>query len=316
MANEKPVREGTALITGASAGIGADYARYLAGRNYDVILTARRTPRLNKLAKELEKAHGITATVIPADLAKPDAAAKLAADIKKRKLQVDYLVNNAGYSKIGKFSKAKWKDQADMLQVMVTAVTELANIFTPDMVKRGHGYIVNVASVAAYLPGSAGDPLYAPVKAYVKSFSQSLYRELKPLGVNVIALCPGYTYTEIHDVSGTREVMNRYPKFIWLTAPRVVREGHLAVREGRGPIVINGFMYSFLAGLFRMLPENLLTRTTPARPTAAPKKASAKKLAKKAPAKKAAAKKAPAKKPAGKKPAAKKPAARKKAAKK
>lgn len=311
MATTQNDREGTALITGASAGIGADYARYLAARNYDVILTARRTPRLNKLAKELEKAHGIKATVIPADLAKPDASAKLAAEIKKRKLQVDYLVNNAGYSKIGKFSKAKWKDQADMLQVMVTAVTELANIFTPDMVKRGRGYIVNVASVAAYLPGSAGDPLYAPVKAYVKSFSQSLYRELKPLGVHVIALCPGYTYTEIHDVSGTREVMNRYPKFIWLTAPRVVREGHLAVREGRGPVIVNGFMYSLLSTVFRFLPENLLTRTTPSRPTSVKKKP-----VKKAPVKKTAAKKAPAKKASAKKTAAKKPAAKKAAPRK
>ena len=318
-ANRKPA--GTALITGASSGIGRDYARYLAARDYDLVLTARRGPRMTALAKELEKAFGVSVTVIPADMAKPDTPKKLAAEVKKRKLQIDYLVNNAGYGIPGAFHKMKWQQHGDMIQVMLTGLTELAYLFAPDMVKRGRGHIVNVASVAAWLPGSPGNTLYAPVKAYVKVLSQSLYRELKPHGVNVVAMCPGYTYTEIHDVAGTREAVSRYPGFMWLEGPRVVREAHVAVVQGNGPVVINGGVYRVLTGLMSLLPGNLLTRTrgkraaAPAKPAAkkpAAKKPAAKKApAKKTAAKKPAAKKAPAKKPAAKKAAAKKPAARK-----
>ena len=308
MAEAKRIIAGTALITGASSGIGRDYARYLAQRDYDLVITARRAPRLNQLAKELEKAYGTKVTVITADMAKPDTPAKLAAEIKKKKINIDYLVNNAGYGVAEKFTKSKWKTQQDMIQVMLTALTELAHIFAADMVKRGNGYIVNVASVAAYLPGTPGNTLYGPIKAYVKSFSQSLYRELRPHGVNVVASCPGYTYTEIHDVAGTRDQLNRMPKFIWLESPRVVREAHLAVRTGSGPVVINGAIYSILASIFSILPDNLITRA---------KKPSAKKpAAAKAPAKKPAAAKAPAKKPSAKKPAAAKAPAKKAPAKK
>lgn len=328
MAETKRKAVGTALITGASAGIGRDYARYLAMRDYDLVITARRTPRLNKLAKELEKAYGTQVSVIAADMAKPETPAKLAAEIKKKKIAIDYLVNNAGYGVAESFTKSKWKTQNDMIQVMLTGLTELAHLFAADMVKRGHGYIVNVASVAAYLPGTPGNTLYGPIKAYVKSFSQSLYRELRPRGVNVVALCPGYTYTEIHDVAGTRDRMNKMPKFIWLESPRVVRESHLAVRTGSGPVVINGGIYSLLATLFSILPDNLITRAkkpaaakpaakpaakTTAKPTSKP---ATKAAAKKAPAKKAVTKKAAAKKPAAKKAPAKKSAAKKPAAKK
>ncbi len=308
MATQQKTREGTALITGASSGIGRDYARYLAQRDYDLVITARRAPRLNKLAKELEKAYGTKVTVITADMAKPETPAKLAAEIKKKKITIDYLVNNAGYGVAESFTKSKWKTQQDMVQVMLTGLTELAHIFAADMAKRGHGYIVNIASVAAYLPGTPGNTLYGPIKAYVKSFSQSLYSELRPRGVNVVASCPGYTYTEIHDVAGTRDRMNKMPKFVWLTAPRVVRETHLAVRTGNGPVIIHGALYSTLCAIFSLLPANLIT--------GGKKPAAKKAIAKKAPAKKPAVKKAPAKKTAAKKPAAKKPATRKAPAKK
>lgn len=308
MAEAKRIIAGTALITGASSGIGRDYARYLAQRDYDLVITARRAPRLNQLAKELEKAYGTKVTVIAADMAKPDTPAKLAAEIKKKKITIDYLVNNAGYGVAESFTKSKWKTQQDMIQVMLTGLTELAHIFAADMVKRGNGYIVNVASVAAYLPGTPGNTLYGPIKAYVKSFSQSLYRELRPRGVNVVALCPGYTYTEIHDVAGTRDRMSRMPKFIWLESPRVVREAHLSVRTSSGPVVINGAIYSALASIFSILPDNLITRA---------KKPSAKKVATgKAPAKKAVAKKTAPKKAVAKKAPAKKAVAKKTAPKK
>lgn len=290
MAQEQRKAAGTALITGASAGIGRDYARYLAAHNYDLVLTARRTARLNVLAKELQKGFNISVTVLPADLEKPETPGKLAAEIKKRKITIDYLVNNAGYSLAGRFTKHKWAARAAMIQCMLTAVTELCYIYAPEMAKRGKGYIVNVASAAAFLPGSTADPLYGPVKSYVKKLSQSLFQEYKPQGVNIVASCPGYTYTEIHDVAGTREAMNRLPKFIWLEGPTVVRESHVAVVQGHGPVLINGWPYKLVAFILNFIPDNLLTLTRgPKAETASPK----------------------AKKPAAKKPAAKKPAAKK-----
>ena len=314
MVETSNAKAGTALITGASAGIGRDYARYLAARNYDLVLTARRTARLNALAKELEKGFNVKVTVIPADLEKPETPAKLAAEIKKRKITIDYLVNNAGYSLAGRFTKHKWTARAAMIQCMLTAVTELCYIYAPDMAKRGTGHIVNIASAAAFLPGSTADPLYGPVKSYVKKLSQSLYQEYKPQGVNIVASCPGYTYTEIHDVAGTREAMNRLPKFIWLEGPTVVRESHVAVIQGQGPVLINGWPYKLVAFILNFIPDNLLTSTRgPKKQAAKPKvkkaasKSAGKKVVKKA-APKAAAKKAPAKKAVKKTPAKKAPA--------
>ena len=312
MAQVENMKAGTALITGASAGIGRDYARYLAARNYDLVLTARRTARLTKLKTELEKAFNINVTVITADLEKPDTPSKLAAEIKKRKLHIDYLVNNAGYSLAGHFTKHKWAARAAMIQCMLTAVTEMCYLFAPAMAKKGKGHIVNIASAAAFLPGSTADALYGPVKSYVVKLSQSLHGEYKSQGINIVASCPGYTYTEIHDVAGTREAMNRLPKFIWLQGPTVVRECHMAVIVGRGPVLIHGWVYKLVAGILNFIPDNLLTykrgpSKAPVKKTAAAaKKAPAKKApAKKRSATKAAAKKAPAKKAPAKKAASK-----------
>lgn len=307
MAQSSKQSAGTALITGASSGIGRDYARYLAARQYDLVLTARRASRLNDLAKELQKAFNIKVTVLVADLDKPATPAKLAADIKKKNIQIDYLVNNAGYSLVGRFSKYKWAEHAAMIQCMLTAVTELCHIYAPQMAARGHGHIVNIASAAAFLPGSAHDVLYPAIKSYVKLMSQGLYRQYRPQGVNVVATCPGYTYTEIHDVSGTREAMNRLPKFVWLQGPRVVRDSHLAVMQGRGPVIINGWVYKLIAFALSFIPGNVMTRTPRPKtttaeiaPAAAKKPAARKTTAKKATASKAKPTKAAAKKTAPK----------------
>ncbi len=250
----------TALITGASAGIGRDYARLLAARGYHLILTARRADRLEALADELKSAFNIQVTCLPDDLADPKAPARLAEKIKAAGLQVDYLVNNAGYSVPGFYRDVRWDVERDMIQVMVTAVAELCHIFGRPMAERGYGRIVNVASVAAYLNGSAGSTLYSATKAFVQRLSQSLAIEYRGTGVNVIALCPGFTYSEFHDVVGNRAHMNRLPRFLWLEGPRVVREAHDSIERDGGPIVINGWIYNFLAYLIRILPENLLNK--------------------------------------------------------
>jgi short-subunit dehydrogenase len=250
----------TALITGASAGIGRDYARLLAGRGYNLILTARRTQLLNTLKAELETAFNIRVDCFPADLAKPQAPAQLKAKIDAAGLEVDYLVNNAGYSVPGFFRDVRWEVERDMIQVMATAVAELCHLFGPAMATRGMGRIVNVSSAAAFLNGSAGGTLYPAIKSFVLRLSQSLAIEYRGTGVHVVALCPGFTYSDFHDVAGNRDEMNKLPSFLWLTGPRVVREAHEAVEADTGPVIINGWSYKLTALLMRWLPQNLLTK--------------------------------------------------------
>ena len=321
----------TAFITGASAGIGRDYARLLASRGYNLILTARRTDRLNELKDELTQAFGIEVTCFPDDLADPKAPRRIADKVEAAGLRVDYLVNNAGYSVPGYFRDVRWDVERDMIQVMVTAVAEFTHIFGPDMAKRGFGRIVNIASAAAYLNGSAGATLYSAVKSFVNRFSQSLDIEYRGTGVNIVSICPGFTYSEFHDVAGNRETMNKLPSFVWLTGPRIVRDAHEAVEAGKGPVIISGWVYKLTALAMRILPENMMTRRSRKdsrnlvpRPedthAAAPKKQSSTKKSaastKSAPAKKVIAAKKPATprrtaKTVAKKPAVKKPAAKK-----
>lgn len=298
----------TALITGASAGIGRDYARLLAGRGYNLVLTARRKDRLEALKTELESAFGISVLCLPADLANPRAPQQLAQKISDAGLQIDYLVNNAGYAVGGYFRDVKWEAERDMIQVMVTAVAELCHIFGPGMADRGYGRIVNVASAAAYLHGSAGSTLYPAIKAFVLRLSQSLAIEYRDTGVHLVALCPGFTYSEFHDVAGNRAQMNKLPKFLWLEGPRVVREAHDAVEADTGPVVINGWAYKLTSLFMRWGPQNILTKkanknSRNAKPQAHHVALEPDNKSNPQSAKKSAA---PRKKPAAKKPATKK----------
>ena len=258
--NTPPTLRKTALITGASAGIGRDYARYLAAEGYDLILTARRKTRLQEVARELSGAFGTQVTVLTADLTDPAAPTKLAADIRKKGLQVDYLVNNAGYQVPGFFDRVRWDVQRDMMQIMMTAVAELCHIFGPEMAARGFGRIVNISSVAAFVPGQAGGALYPSVKAFVLRLSQSLATEYRTAGVHVVAVCPGFTWSEFHDVAGNRAQMNKLPGFMWLDGPKVVSDAHNAVEAGRGPVVVNGWVYKVLATLLQIIPDNWVGR--------------------------------------------------------
>ena len=258
--NTPPTLRKTALITGASAGIGRDYARYLAAEGYDLILTARRKARLEEVARELSGAFGTQVAVLTADLTDPAAPTKLAADIQKKGLQVDYLVNNAGYQVPGFFDRVRWDVQRDMMQIMMTAVAELCHIFGPEMATRGFGRIVNISSVAAFVPGQAGGALYPSVKAFVLRLSQSLATEYQTAGVHVVAVCPGFTWSEFHDVVGNRAQMNKLPSFMWLDGPKVVSDAHNAVEAGRGPVVVNGWVYKVLATLLQIIPDNWVGR--------------------------------------------------------
>jgi short-subunit dehydrogenase len=191
--------------------------------------------------------------VIAADLSQPDAAAILADEVERRGLEVDYLVNNAGLSNAGAFAEHAWDTLAAELQVMVMAVTELTHRFVPGMKARGWGCVVNVSSVAAFAP-TGKSMLYTGIKSYVLHMSQALDMELKPFGVHVTALCPGFTRTEFHDVMGTRERASKnLPGPLWSTSEAVARAGHVAVLRG-DPVCIPGLINKVLAASARRLP--------------------------------------------------------------
>jgi len=244
------------LVTGASAGIGAAFARELAAHGHDLVLTARRVDRLESLAQELRERHGATVTVLPADLADPAAVGELCDALDARGLRVDWLINNAGYGVPGTFDAVPWPTHEAFIRVLMTAPAELAWRLLPGMRERGYGRIVNVASLAGHVPGTAGHTLYGASKAYLIKFSQSLALENRHLGIHVCALCPGFTWSEFHDVTGTRELMNQMPRFMWQTAEEVVREGCDAVE--RGDVVrVTGRVNRFIKALVKLMPDRM-----------------------------------------------------------
>lgn len=243
---------GHALITGASSGIGAAIAREYARRGVPLILTARRVERLHTLADELR--GQVDVVVLGADLADPRAPAALEAAVRERGLHVSHLVNNAGYSVPGRLLASPWAVHADMLQVMVTSVCELTHRFLPAMEARGHGRILNIASVAGLLPASAGDTLYAAAKGFVIRFSEALARESRRRGVHVCALCPGFTRSEFHDANGTRVLADKVPGWMWQDADVVARQGVDAVEQGQTR-VITGTINRVLVWLVPRIPR-------------------------------------------------------------
>ena len=245
-----------ALVTGASAGIGEAFARELARRGHDLVLTARRADRLEALAQELRDRHAIEAIVAPLDLARPDGPEALVAALEAQGLTIDVLVNNAGYGVPGYFNEQPWSTHAAFIQVLMTAPTELAYRLLPGMKARGYGRIVNVASLAGHVPGSAGHTLYAASKAYLIKFSQSLALEGKGTGVHTTAVCPGFTYSEFHDVTGSRNLVSKMPAFMWMDALTVARQGLDAVDAGTA-VYVNGGVNRAIKTLFKLLPDCL-----------------------------------------------------------
>jgi short-subunit dehydrogenase len=249
-----------ALITGASAGIGKAFARVFAEHGFNLVLVARREERLRALAGELTERHGIAARVVVADLADPDAPQKIHEQLQAGGVAVDALVNNAGYGIAEHYKDSSWEDQARFMQVMATAPAHLMHLFLPGMVERGYGRIINVSSMGALLPGMSGHTLYSGVKSFLIKTSQSLMIELRGTGVHVTAICPGFTYTEFHDVIQTRKsVSEDYPEFMWMTAEQVARQGYDAVTAGK-PVYVNGRLNSLAASLMRFVPDSFVMK--------------------------------------------------------
>lgn len=239
-----------ALVTGASAGLGVHFALALAAQGHDVILTARRSDRLDQLAQQIRDRFGTQAHVIPANLAQPGAVAGLMADIAKQGLAVNLLVNNAGFGARGDFAALDGGAQAEMIDVNCRALIELCHAVLPGMLQMRRGGILNVASTAAFQPGPWMAVYYAS-KAFVLSFSEALHEEVKPHGVHVTALCPGPTRTEFFEAAAMEDVFFRR----FATAPEpVVRDGLAALKANR-PVVIPGLMNRVMATATRFTPR-------------------------------------------------------------
>ncbi len=245
-----------ALVTGASAGIGKAFAEALAESGANLVLTARRADRLNQLAANLKEKYKIEAIAVAADLADPAAPEKIAAAINASGARVDILINNAGYGHPGRFEQSEWPAHRDFIALMVTSYAHLVRLFLPGMQAQGFGRIINVASLAGLMPGSAGHTMYGASKAFLVCFSQSLAAENKDRDVRISALCPGFTYSEFHDVNNTRHLIDALPKF-WVMPAAPVVKGALAAVERRHVVYVPGLWNKFVAWTMKALPRRI-----------------------------------------------------------
>lgn len=241
--------ESRALITGASAGLGREFARQLANQGKDLILAARRVSRMEDLARELTDEFNIAVDVIQSDLSLADGASRLHAQVASRGLHVDYLINNAGANGPDLLKSRDWPAHRQYVELMMTSVTGLCHYFIPAMCERGFGRVLNVASVAGRIT-IPGDYSYGPTKAYLIALSKGLSVSLRSTGVNVLALCPGFTHTDFHAGKTLSKKKASTPAFIWYNADVVVREGLAALEKGRA-VYTSGRLYRFLVPILQ-----------------------------------------------------------------
>ncbi|HEX2484649.1 MAG TPA: SDR family oxidoreductase [Myxococcota bacterium] len=245
-----------ALVTGASSGLGVDFARELARRGARLVLVARREPRLRALADELAKETGVEVRVEAVDLADPGAREALADRLAAERVEVDVLVNNAGFGVYGPFLDIPWERERQMLELDVAAVVHLTKLFAQGMVARGRGWILQVASIGAYQP-SPTYASYSAAKAFVLSFGEALSFELRHTGVKVTVVSPGVTATEFLRVSGQSPSL--YQRLAMMRSADVARAGVRAMLKGR-PSVVPGLVNKVPAFLMRLTPRRLQAR--------------------------------------------------------
>jgi short-subunit dehydrogenase len=257
MSLPKPRRDGAALVTGASSGIGEAFAANLAGRGFNLVLVARSAGKLEALAEDLRRT-GVRVEVLPADLSSADSRAELPARLAALGLAVDVLVNNAGLSTTGPVAEADVDAELNVVNVDIAAVVDLCTRFLPDMVHRRSGAILNVASTAAFQP-LPGQSVYGAAKAFVKSYTEALAAELRGSGVTVTALCPGPVDTAFVQTAGFRdgEAEGSMPGFMWRTPGQVAKTGIDGLARG-SRVVIPGLPNQASARLAGYVPHQLL----------------------------------------------------------
>ena len=242
-----------ALITGSSSGIGLAYAKLLAREGFDLVLVARDLPRLNKLAKELNKAHKIKVQTIKADLTKPAQLVKVERRLANKVNPIAVLINNAGFGIKQSFIDSDLKREQELLDVLVTAPMRLTHAVLPNMVKQNNGVVVNVSSIASWIAGGT----YSAAKSYLTVFSEYLHTELRGTNIKISALCPGFTRTEFHERGKMR--MSGLPNFMWLTSDQVVAKSWRYVNANK-VVCIPGWQYLILSTIARTAPRPLVRK--------------------------------------------------------
>lgn len=247
----------TALITGASNGIGLELARVHARQGDNLVLVARNKKKLDELKAELETSYKVKVHTIGKDLSVKNAAHDVFNEVKTLSLNIDFLINNAGFGHYGKFVENPWEKEEQMIQLNITALTQFTKIFLPGMIKRGSGKIMNVASVAAFLPGPLMAVYYA-TKAYVLSFSEAINNEVRDKGVTVTALCPGPTASGFQSAAEIDGIplfdSNKIP-----SSKQVAEYGYKAMMKGKA-VAIHGFQNRLMVGSLRLSPRNMVVK--------------------------------------------------------
>jgi uncharacterized protein len=246
-------KKGTALITGASSGIGLELAKVFAREGYDLALVARRRPKLEEVKKELERDHDIQVWPLKFDLSMMGAANELSRELDQDSIVVDILVNNAGFGSYGRFQEQDELTQLQMLRLNIESLTQLTRLLLPKMVERGSGRVMNVASTGAFVP-CPYMAVYCATKAYVLSLSEALGEELKGTGVTVTALCPGGTSTEFFQRAGN--LNSRITKNM-MEADKVAELGYLALMKGK-PVAVTGIKNWLAIQAPRLFPRKLV----------------------------------------------------------
>jgi hypothetical protein len=247
------VSRGLAVVTGATAGIGREFAEQLAGRGHDLLLVARDRDRLAEAAAALASRHGVETEPFPADLARDDDVTRLAERIAASP-RLTLLVNNAGFGTRGRLAEIDPGRQAAMVRLHTLAPLRLTQAALPAMLRNRAGAVVNVSSVASFVY-SAGNANYCATKAYLTTFSEGLAAELAGTGVQAQALCPGFTRTEFHSRMAEPD---RLPGFAWLSAQAVVEHSLRCLDRGGPTVCIPGLRFRFLVGMIRLMPRSLI----------------------------------------------------------
>jgi len=247
-----------ALITGASSGIGLEIANYLAGKGYNLILTARREDILDEASKNISEKHKVKVDFIASDLGNADAPNKIFNYCEDNNYEVDILVNNAGYGIPTSFHETSMEEEEKFIRVLGISVIAMTKIFLSGMIKRGQGRIMVVSSVAAFSPPSSIQPLYGPIKTFMNRFSDSINSNYNHKGITSTAVCPGFTVTGFHTASGVQDEMDRVPSFMKLSAKRVASEGVEATLSGK-PLCIPSKTYRTLVFILKYIPASVLS---------------------------------------------------------
>ncbi|PKD44148.1 SDR family NAD(P)-dependent oxidoreductase [Rhodohalobacter barkolensis] len=248
----------TALITGASSGIGLELAKILAGDGYDLVITARREDRLIELKNELEDKSSAEVNIITADLSLPESPMNIYQYCEDQNIQINVLANNAGIGDYGLFHDSDWQKTATMIDLNIKSLTHLTRLFLPSMIDRKKGAILNIASTASFQPGPLMSVYYA-TKHYVLAFSEAIANEVQEYGIKVTALCPGPTQSEFQATANMEKskLMDRFPM---PTSKDVAEYGYKAMKKGKR-VAVHGFMNKMMSKVVRILPKKWVTAT-------------------------------------------------------